>query len=192
MADREAIDNIPIDLTRPRAPLWHSPCMPRMPHQIPWVLIQYYSIAMSDIYYDDAKDAWCHGPSGACSENGGVKPALPTYSTIADVLEKKNGSGIRLVGWTVARTALIAPFMMAVGVPAKKAFAGAAIASAAISIFTLIRIYNAEYEVSREYLSQRKWLRRRSGATAVAGPIRRPSPRRISGTFHVPTRRLGR
>lgn len=147
---------------------------------------------MSDIYYDDAKDAWCHGPSGACSSNSPLAkpPALPTYSTIADVLEKKNGSGVRLLGWTVARTALIAPFMMVVGVPAKKAFAGAAIASAAISIFTLIRIYNAEYEVSREYLSQRRWLKQRAPRGAVAGPIRRPPQRRINGPFRVPPRRL--
>lgn len=146
---------------------------------------------MSDIYFDESKNAWCHGPSGACAENGGVKPALPTYSTIADVLEKKNGSGIRLAGWTVARTALIAPFMMIVGVPAKKAFAGAAIASAAISIFTLIRIYNAEYEVSREYLSQRRWLKQRAPRArgAVAGPIRRPASQRVAGPFRVPSRR---
>lgn len=144
---------------------------------------------MSDIYYDEAKDAWCHGPSGACSENGAVKPALPTYSTIADVLEKKNGSGIRLVGWTAARTLLIAPFMMIAGVPAKQAFKGAAIASVAISLFTLVRIYNAEYEVSREYLSQRRWLKQRTRG-AVAGPIRRPVGRRITGPFRLPQRRL--
>ena len=51
------------------------------------------------------------------------KASLPTYQTIADVLEKKNGSGIRLVGWTVLRSLLIAPPMLLVGVPAKKAFA---------------------------------------------------------------------
>jgi hypothetical protein len=71
------------------------------------------------------------------------KPALPTYHTVADVLEKKNGSGWRLAGWTVARTLMIAPPMLVVGVPAKQAFAGAALASAMISVFTLIRIAHA-------------------------------------------------
>jgi len=134
---------------------------------------------MSDIYFDDARDAWCHRPSGACSEAALAKPALPTYSTIADVLEKKNGSGIRLVGWTAARTLMIAPFMMMVGVPVKKAFAGAAIASVAISVFTLIRIYNAEYEVARDYLGQRRWLRARPNARLLR-PYRVPSRPRLA------------
>lgn len=68
------------------------------------------------------------------------QPALPTYATVADVLEKKNGSGVALAGWTLARTLMIAPPMMLVGVPAKKAFAGAALSSCLISLFTLIRI----------------------------------------------------
>lgn len=95
-----------------------------------------------------------------------AKPALPTYATIADVLEKKNGSGVRLLGWTVARTVLIAPWFRLVGVPWKTAFAGAAIASCAISAFTLLRISHAEYEINRSYLDQRKWLRRRLKAAA--------------------------
>jgi hypothetical protein len=74
-------------------------------------------------------------------------PALPTYRTVADVLEKKNGSGIRLAGWTIARTLMIAPPFLAVGVPARKAFAGAVLASGLISIFTLLRIYNANFEM---------------------------------------------
>jgi hypothetical protein len=72
-----------------------------------------------------------------------TSPALPTYATVADVLEKKNGSGWRLAGWTVLRTLLIAPPMMAVGVPAKQAFGGAALASGLISVFTLMRIAHA-------------------------------------------------
>ena len=75
-------------------------------------------------------------------------PSLPTYHTVADVLEKKNGSGLRLAGWTVARTLMIAPPFMLVGVPAKKAFAGAALSSLLISLFTLIRIDDAR---KREY-----------------------------------------
>ncbi len=69
--------------------------------------------------------------------------SLPTYRTAARVLERDKGSGIRLLGWTVARTIMIAPPMMVVGVPAKQAFAGAAIASGLISIFTLLRIFDA-------------------------------------------------
>jgi hypothetical protein len=72
-----------------------------------------------------------------------AEAALPTYSTAAKVLERDKGSGIRLAGWTVARTLLIAPPMMIVGVPAKQAFFGAAIASGLISIFTLLRILDA-------------------------------------------------
>lgn len=74
------------------------------------------------------------------------KAALPTYATVADALEKKNGAGLRLAGWTIARTLLIAPPMMMVGVKPARAFGGAAIASGLISIFTLLRIYNAEFE----------------------------------------------
>ncbi|MGH7177097.1 MAG: hypothetical protein ACREJC_06950 [Tepidisphaeraceae bacterium] len=69
--------------------------------------------------------------------------ALPTYRTAARVLEGEKGSGIKLAGWTVARTLMIAPPMMIVGVPMKQAFAGAAFASALISVFTVARIFNA-------------------------------------------------
>ncbi len=68
---------------------------------------------------------------------------LPTYRTAASVLERDKGSGIRLLGWTVARTILIGPPMMAVGIPAKQAFAGAALASGLISLFTLLRLFDA-------------------------------------------------
>jgi hypothetical protein len=80
------------------------------------------------------------------------KPSLPTYHTIADVLEKRTGSGIKLLGWTAARSVLIAPFMMVVKVPAKQAIGGSLLASCAISLFALIRIYNAEYELERKFL----------------------------------------
>jgi len=69
--------------------------------------------------------------------------ALPTYKTAAHVLERDKGSGVRLLGWTVARTLLIAPPFMVVGVPAKQAFIGAGIASGLISLFTLLRIFDA-------------------------------------------------
>ncbi len=68
---------------------------------------------------------------------------LPTYKTAAEVLERKNGSGWRLVGWTIARTLLIAPPMIAVGVKPSKAIWGALLASGMISALTLCRVNNA-------------------------------------------------
>jgi hypothetical protein len=68
---------------------------------------------------------------------------LPTYRTAAAVLEGQTGSGIKLAGWTLLRTMLIGPPMMIVGVPAKKAFLGALIASGFISGLTLLRIFGA-------------------------------------------------
>jgi hypothetical protein len=68
---------------------------------------------------------------------------LPTYRTAARVLEGEKGSGLKLAGWTVARTFMIAPPMMLVGVPTKQAFFGAAFASALISTFTLLRLFDA-------------------------------------------------
>ena len=67
---------------------------------------------------------------------------LPTYKTAARVLEQEKGSGLKLAGWTVLRTIIIAPPMMVVGVPAKQAWAGAAISSGLISIFTLLRLFD--------------------------------------------------
>jgi hypothetical protein len=68
---------------------------------------------------------------------------IPTYRTSADVLSRKNGSGWRLVGWTVARTLLIAPPMLVVGVPGKQAWLGAGLASGLISTLALLRIFDA-------------------------------------------------
>jgi hypothetical protein len=68
---------------------------------------------------------------------------LPTYKTAASVLERDKGSGLRLAGWTVARTLLIAPPMMVVGVPARQAFMGAGIASFFISMLTVLRVFDA-------------------------------------------------
>jgi len=72
-----------------------------------------------------------------------AQAALPTYGTVADVLEKKNGSGMRLAGWTIARALLIAPPFMAVGVSWQQALLGAAFASGLITVFTLLRIFDA-------------------------------------------------
>jgi hypothetical protein len=82
--------------------------------------------------------------------------SLPTYQTVAAVLEGKNGSGIRLFGWTIARTLLIAPPIMAVGVSPKRAFLGAALASSLISVFTLARIYNAGFIERQRKLGARR------------------------------------
>lgn len=76
-------------------------------------------------------------------------PHLPTYRTVAAVLERKTGSGVKLFGWTLARTLLIAPPMQLVGVPAKQAWLGAAVASGLISSLTLLRIFNGRNTVLR-------------------------------------------
>jgi len=68
---------------------------------------------------------------------------LPTYHTAARVLEGQKGSGLKLAGWTIARTAMIAPPMMIVGVDAKRAFLGATFASVLISLFTVLRLHSA-------------------------------------------------
>lgn len=69
--------------------------------------------------------------------------ALPTYLSAARFLERKHGSGIKLLGWTVARTLMIGPPMMLVGVSAKRAFGGALLASSLISLFAVLRLYDA-------------------------------------------------
>jgi hypothetical protein len=74
-----------------------------------------------------------------------AEASLPTYKTAANVLEKKKGSGVALLGWTVARTLMIAPPFMLFGIPAWQAFAGAATASVLISLFTVLRIFNAAH-----------------------------------------------
>ena len=101
------------------------------------------------------------------------QPALPTYHTIADVLEKKTGSGIRLVGWTVARAALIGVPMLIVKVEPKKAIAGSLLASGFISLFALLRIFNAEYTLERRYFASRRWAKRKLNPKPVRGMIGR-------------------
>lgn len=98
------------------------------------------------IVYHRQRAAWCDTETGACSGLGDA-PQLPTYQTLAAVVEKKAGSGIRLLGWTLARAALIAPFMMMVGVSGRKAIQGSLLASAAISALAFLRISKATEEV---------------------------------------------
>ncbi len=73
-----------------------------------------------------------------------ARSSIPTYATAADVLSRKTGSGLKLAGWTVARTLLIAPPMMLWGVPARQAWLGAASASVLISVFAMLRIFDAK------------------------------------------------
>jgi len=70
---------------------------------------------------------------------------IPTYQTAANVLSLKTGSGAKMVGWTVARTLLIAPPMMLFGVPARQAWLGASAASILISTFAILRIFDAKH-----------------------------------------------
>jgi len=51
---------------------------------------------------------------------------------------------MKLAGWTLARTLLIAPPMMIVGVPWKQALLGALFASGLISTLAVVRLYNAK------------------------------------------------
>ena len=100
-------------------------------------------VARGDRFYNAPAHAAPSRVRGRAYMIGQDGPALPTYATVADVLEKKNGSGWRLAGWTIARIAMIAPPMMIVGVPTALALKGAALSSGLISIFTMIRIHHA-------------------------------------------------
>lgn len=76
------------------------------------------------------------------------------------------------MGWTIARTILIGPPMMLVGVPAKQAFLGAAVGSTMISLFTLLRLFDA----------------RNTGLAGIKNHRRRTTARR-PGLARRPTRR---
>jgi hypothetical protein len=102
-------------------------------------------------------------------------PTLPTYKTAARVLEGDKGSGWRLAGWTLARTILIAPPMMLMGIDAKRAFIGAGLASGLMSVFVLLRIFDARATglaglKGRPHLSSSK-------RALCAGSARRPRRR---------------
>lgn len=87
-------------------------------------------------------------------------PALPTYQSVAAVLEKQTGSGIKLVGWTFARSVLIIPGMLLVGTEWKKAVFGSLLASSFISVLALARVYNASFQGEVEaFARKRKELR---------------------------------
>lgn len=118
--------------------------------------------------------------------------ALPTYRTAASVLEAKNGSGIRLVGWTALRTLMIAPPMLLVGVPARQAFAGAGLASGFISLFTLLRIFDAQKtglggarapRYSRYTVRVSSSRKGKSGSLCVSAPTRKDAKDIVSGNL---------
>lgn len=69
-------------------------------------------------------------------------PQLPTYTEAAAVLEQRNGSGLRLLGWTGLRAVLIAVPLLAVGVDKRRAARGSLLASGLISGLALFRIDN--------------------------------------------------
>jgi hypothetical protein len=71
-------------------------------------------------------------------------PALPTYQTAAGALEGHNGEGLRLIGYTFARTLLIAPMFIVLGMETRKAFLGAFMASALMSTFVVLRIFDTK------------------------------------------------
>ncbi len=73
---------------------------------------------------------------------------LPTYRTAARVLEGEKGSGTALLGWTVARIAMIAPPFVVVGVPVRQALTGAALSSVLISMFTVLRLFDAKQRLA--------------------------------------------
>lgn len=87
--------------------------------------------------------------------------SLPTYKTAAAVLENRTGSGIKLAGWTVARTVMIAPPFLLLGVPAKQAWGGAVLSSLMISGFTLLRILNGGQQLNGTKQAARSRRRRK-------------------------------
>jgi len=95
-----------------------------------------------------------------------MQPKLPTYRSVAGVLEHEKGSGAALVGWTALRTLLIAPPLIVVGVDTKKAFVGAALASILISSLTFLRIFDARHSTPlkgrKSIASRRKMLAARA------------------------------
>lgn len=112
------------------------------------------------------------------------KPTLPTYQTIAATLEGKTGSGVALLGWTIARAALIAPPFMLVGVEPKKALGGALLASSLISVFAMARIYNAASEARAAEDSRDAFKRRLSAAKSRLKASASSAAHARSGSHH--------
>ncbi len=108
-----------------------------------------------------------------------ARPALPSYETAAKVLEDDKGSGWKLAGWTVVRAIPIALPMMLVGVEPKRALVGAGLASVLMSVFVLLRIFDAQ-------ATGLAGLKRPSSTTSLGCRTMR---RRPSGASRAPTRR---
>lgn len=76
-----------------------------------------------------------------------TQSAIPTYATAAKVLSEQTGSGVKMVGWTIARTLLIAPPVL-LFTPRdvhSRVWMGAAASSILISVFALLRIFDAKH-----------------------------------------------
>lgn len=76
-----------------------------------------------------------------------MTPTLPTYQNAAALLERRNGAGWRLVGWTLARSALIATGVTIAGVEPKKALAGGLVASGLITLLAVLCLAGEEPHV---------------------------------------------
>jgi hypothetical protein len=70
-----------------------------------------------------------------------ISTSLPSSAAAKNFLEGKPGSTFALLGSTALRTALIYPGLALVGIPAKKALKGSALASVFISGFVLAYLY---------------------------------------------------
>jgi hypothetical protein len=68
--------------------------------------------------------------------------ALPSYQSAAEYLEGKTYAGWSLIGWTIARAALIGLPFPFLGIPIRLAAVGALTSSSMISVFALLRIKN--------------------------------------------------
>jgi hypothetical protein len=73
------------------------------------------------------------------------RPSMPTYLSAAETLERKTGSGLKLVGWSVLRMLLIAPPILLITPKEmhRRVWIGAAMSTALISILAMLRIFNA-------------------------------------------------
>ena len=73
-----------------------------------------------------------------------MKPTLPTYTNAAALLERRNGAGLRLAGWTLARSVLIAAGVMVVGVKPQRALAGGLVASVLVTAMAVCVLKGAQ------------------------------------------------
>lgn len=104
--------------------------------------------------------------------------SLPSSDAASAFLEGAPGGGFALVTSTALRSVLIAPGLIAVGIPWKKALLGALVSS--ISITTFILIY-----MSAKKANQRRALRN----NPRGGSIARKNPNLLQGAKALEARR---